>query len=69
MRGPGSITRRSSPDFGVTDYGVGLSENIDSNKPKSLGFELVGALSCQLGAHVEVAGNGGTMFRIRIPRK
>ena len=53
----------------VSDNGVGLPENIDFNKPKSLGFELVGALSYQLGGNVEVARNGGTMFRIRIPRK
>lgn len=48
----------------VGDNGAGLPENIDLNKPKSLGFQIVTDLVRQLDGTVEIIREGGTTFKI-----
>jgi two-component sensor histidine kinase len=48
----------------VSDNGIGLPGDIDLRHTKTLGLQLVGALTDQLGAAVEVSSKGGTTFKI-----
>ena len=48
----------------ISDNGIGLPENIDINKPETLGFRLVKSLKEQLNGTIEVIWNGGTTFKI-----
>jgi PAS domain S-box-containing protein len=48
----------------VEDNGVGIPENIDLEKSKSLGLRLVRTLTDQLGGHVEMEKIAGTAFKI-----
>lgn len=48
----------------VSDNGVGLPEDLDFRKPKTLGFELVNILTSQLDGNIELERNNGTEFRI-----
>ena len=54
----------------VSDNGVGLSEDIDIRKTKSLGLHLVTILGeDQLGGKIRLNRTGGTEFKIRFKRK
>jgi PAS domain S-box-containing protein len=50
----------------VSDNGVGLPPGFDWRQASSLGLHLVKLLSKQLGASVEVSGEGGTRFEMII---
>ncbi len=50
----------------VQDDGVGLPEEVDLNKPQSLGLDLaVSAVTDELGGTIEVFRDGGTKFVLR----
>lgn len=52
----------------ISDDGVGLPEGYRAaRRPGSLGLDLVEALLRQLGARMELRGNGGTTFLIALP--
>ena len=48
----------------VKDNGIGLPDGLDIHNTNSLGMQLVTVLADQLGATLEVVGEGGTEFRI-----
>ena len=48
----------------VKDNGVGLSEDFDLNNPKSLGMEIISALTHQIGARIEYSNSNGAIFSI-----
>ena len=52
----------------VADDGVGFPTGVDFRKTDTLGMQLVCALTEQLGGSIELASDGGTEFRIRLPR-
>jgi two-component sensor histidine kinase len=49
----------------VADDGVGMAPDFDPDRSDSLGLQLVGDLTKQLGATLTVALEGGTAFTIR----
>jgi two-component sensor histidine kinase len=53
----------------VRDDGVGLPDNVECKRPKSLGLEIVGTLANQLKGIVELDRSGGTRFRISFPER
>jgi excisionase family DNA binding protein len=69
----GAITLdlRAAPDRHVTlcvaDNGVGVPEGFDVRQSDSLGLQLVGALTEQLGGTLTVARQGGTAFTLTFP--
>lgn len=48
----------------VSDNGIGLPKNLDLQKTKTLGLQLVNNLVEQLEGSVEIDSNGGTKFKI-----
>jgi two-component sensor histidine kinase len=52
----------------VSDDGVGLPASFDVQGP-SLGLQLIGMLTRQLGAQFDVETAGGTSFRLTVPEK
>ena len=50
----------------VKDNGIGLPDKIDIYHTNTLGMQIVGALSTQLGGHPEIIRDKGTEFRILI---
>jgi two-component sensor histidine kinase len=69
----GAITLdlRAEPDQHVTlrvaDTGVGVPEGFDVRQSDSLGLQLVGMLTEQLGGTLTVARDGGTAFTLTFP--
>jgi PAS domain S-box-containing protein len=53
----------------ITDDGVGLSENFDLKKTKTLGLRLVKTLVRQIDGSLELHRNNGTEFDIKFPNK
>ncbi len=51
----------------VSDNGIGLPEDFNINKLKSLGLELVISLVEQLNSELEITNNGKTEFQVIIP--
>jgi PAS domain S-box-containing protein len=51
----------------VSDNGAGLPADVDTTHPKTLGLQLVHALSRQLGAQIAVSTGAGTRWTVRIP--
>jgi two-component sensor histidine kinase/CheY-like chemotaxis protein len=51
----------------VRDDGVGVPENVEYKKPKSLGLEIVGILTKQLKGTLDLDRMGQTTFRISFP--
>ena len=51
----------------VSDNGAGLPADVDTAHPKTLGLQLVHALSRQLGAQTAVSTGAGTRWTVRIP--
>jgi PAS domain S-box-containing protein len=49
----------------VKDNGIGFSKDLDFNRVKSLGLQLVRVLTNQLQGTLEIDHNGGTEFRIQ----
>jgi PAS domain S-box-containing protein len=49
----------------LADDGIGLPNDFDIARNQSLGLQLVGMLTQQLGGHLTVERNGGTQFTIR----
>jgi two-component sensor histidine kinase len=49
----------------IRDSGIGLSEDLDLNKTKSMGLTLVNALVMQLDGKMELQRDGGTAFKIK----
>jgi len=49
----------------VKDDGIGIPEDVDTGKPKTLGLELVNALVKQLGGTVQFKHDGGTEVNIQ----
>jgi PAS domain S-box-containing protein len=62
-------TGHASLELSVVDDGVGLSENIESEKPNTLGLDLVRIFSRQLNGHLEFRRNGGTEVVLRFSRR
>ncbi len=48
----------------VSDNGIGIPEDIDFKKAKTLGFQLVNNLINQLDGEIEVDNSGGTTFKV-----
>ena len=69
----GTITLdlRAEPDHHVTlrvaDTGVGVPDGFDVRQSDSLGLQLVGMLTEQLGGTLTVARHGGTAFTLTFP--
>jgi two-component sensor histidine kinase/CheY-like chemotaxis protein len=53
----------------VRDDGIGVPEDLELQKPKSLGLEIVGTLTRQLKGTFELDRSQGTTFRIRFPER
>jgi PAS domain S-box-containing protein len=53
----------------IKDNGVGMPPNTDFSGFKSLGMNLVQALSSQLGAHLEILTQGGVCIRLAFAEK
>ena len=53
----------------IKDDGVGMPPNVDFSTFKSLGMNLVSALSAQLGAQLEIRTQGGVSVRISFVEK
>jgi len=51
-------------NLSVSDDGVGVPDNLDSEKSDSLGFRLVNSLSEQIGAQLTIDTTNGTKFEI-----
>jgi PAS domain S-box-containing protein len=51
----------------VKDNGIGLTEDIDLSKPKSMGYHLIQIFVKQLRGKLEVTGQNGTEVRISFP--
>jgi len=51
------------------DDGVGLPEDLDINRPSSLGLTIVNALTGQLGGTIALGRNGGSEIIITFPAK
>ncbi len=51
----------------VSDNGIGLPEDLDINKTRSLGLRLVRILTRQLKGIMEVERTGGTTFKMKTP--
>ena len=49
------------------DDGVGLPEDLDINRPSSLGLTIVNALTGQLGGTIVLGRNGGSEISITFP--
>ncbi len=53
----------------VSDDGVGLPEGFDTAKDGGLGFQIIRALTAELGASLEIfSDNLGATFRLRMPQ-
>ena len=53
----------------VSDKGVGLSDDLDLSKPKTLGLAIVTILAKQLGGQLEVRRQPGARFNVTFPGK
>jgi two-component sensor histidine kinase len=62
-------SRDSRVDLAVIDDGVGVPEDLDTRKPKSLGLEIVEILARQLRATWELKREAGTTFRLSFPER
>ena len=51
----------------ISDNGIGLPEDLDLNKPRSLGLQLVRLLTQQLQGQLEYHNNNGAAFSITFP--
>jgi len=51
----------------VSDNGVGLPKDLDFRNSDTLGLQLVITLTDQIGATIELNGDGGTEFKIMFP--
>jgi two-component sensor histidine kinase/PAS domain-containing protein len=51
----------------VRDTGIGIPAGVDFQKTESLGLQLVGMLTEQLGGTLTLMGEGGTTFSVSIP--
>jgi len=51
------------------DDGVGFPEDLDVNRPSSLGLTIVNALTGQIGGTIELGSNGGCEVSITFPAK
>ncbi len=51
----------------VKDDGIGLPEDMDVEKPKSLGYHLMRIFVKQLKGTIEILGHNGTEVRISFP--
>jgi two-component system, sensor histidine kinase PdtaS len=71
QRGTITLDLRAGPDRHVTlrvaDSGVGVPEGFDVRQSDSLGLQLVGLLTEQLGGTLTVARQGGTTFTLTFP--
>ncbi|OGD30442.1 MAG: hypothetical protein A2Y56_10865 [Candidatus Aminicenantes bacterium RBG_13_63_10] len=59
-----SESKKGGFSLTVSDDGVGLPENIDLDKPETLGLQIVADLVRQLDGRLAVERAGGTTFRI-----
>jgi PAS domain S-box-containing protein len=53
----------------ISDDGVGMPDGTDISSFKSLGMNLIEALSAQLGAHLEIKTRGGVSIRVTFVEK
>ena len=58
-----------SVDLAVIDDGVGIPEDLDTRKRKSLGLEIVEILARQLRGTWELKREAGTVFRLSFPER
>lgn len=56
-------------DLAVTDDGVGVPEDLDTRKSKSLGLQIVEILARQFGGSWELKREAGTVFRLSFPER
>jgi PAS domain S-box-containing protein len=59
----------STLELSVADDGVGLPNDVQLNKPTTLGLDLVRIFSSQLNGHLEFRGDRGTEIILRFSRK
>ncbi len=48
----------------ISDDGIGLPEQIDLERPTTLGLDLITTLAEQIGAHIVIGRTGGASFRL-----
>ncbi|MGB6065648.1 MAG: ATP-binding protein [Desulfomonilaceae bacterium] len=53
----------------VRDDGIGLPEDVDLEKPTSLGYHLIGIFVKQLNGEMEILSQKGTEVRVSFPLK
>ena len=53
----------------VADDGIGIAESVQLDTVGTLGLQIVGSLTRQLGGTAEIVRAGGTTFRITFPRQ
>ncbi|MCX7973847.1 MAG: sensor histidine kinase [Candidatus Aminicenantes bacterium] len=51
----------------IKDNGIGMPENIDLKKPKTMGLTIIDALVNQIDGTIEMEKVGGTTIRILFP--
>ena len=56
-------------ELAVIDDGVGLPEDLDTRKSKSLGLQIVEILARQLRGAWELKSESGTIFRLSFPER
>lgn len=56
-------------DLEISDDGVGMPDGTDISSFKSLGMNLIEALSAQLGAHLDIKTRGGVSIRVTFVEK
>ncbi len=51
----------------ISDNGVGIPQDMDKSKIKSLGLKLIQVLTSQIDGNVEIENNNGTTFKLTFP--
>jgi two-component sensor histidine kinase len=53
----------------ISDDGVGFPEGFDANKDGGLGFQVIRALTAEMGAHLDIFSDDlGVTFRLKVPQ-